>query len=115
MAPFSRIQATATEVSSPPENAIPTRSPTGKLASTLDMTQTLEVHLAGLLRVDLISKSSKPQGPPTSIPRCCRTPCPRRQSTNPGQARWTPIRRQTRRFLACLTTGATLQAHLVDP
>src|SRR6185436_7524086 len=37
MAPFSRIQATATEVSRPPENAIPTRSPTGRLVRTLDM------------------------------------------------------------------------------
>src|SRR3954466_6697410 len=29
MAPFSRSQATATEVSSPPEKAMPMRSPTG--------------------------------------------------------------------------------------
>lgn len=36
MAPFSRIQATAQEVSSPPENAMPTRSPTGSLLKTLD-------------------------------------------------------------------------------
>src|SRR5690554_2470686 len=36
-APLARIQATATEVSRPPENAIPTRSPTGRLDSTLDM------------------------------------------------------------------------------
>jgi hypothetical protein len=35
IAPFSRIQATATEVSSPPENAIPTRSPTGREVRTL--------------------------------------------------------------------------------
>src|SRR5215217_4742013 len=35
-APFSRIQATATEVSSPPEKAMPTRSPTGSLLRTLD-------------------------------------------------------------------------------
>src|SRR6188472_2301959 len=33
-APFSRIQATATVVSSPPENAIPTRSPTGSEVRT---------------------------------------------------------------------------------
>ena len=38
-APFSRIHATATEVSSPPENAIPTRSPTGSELSTLAMLQ----------------------------------------------------------------------------
>src|SRR4051794_34453693 len=37
MAPRSRIHATATEVSSPPENAIPTRSPTGSLLRTFDM------------------------------------------------------------------------------
>src|SRR3954454_24823584 len=34
-APFSRIHATATEVSSPPENAMPTRSPTGREVRTL--------------------------------------------------------------------------------
>src|SRR6476620_7680689 len=36
-APFSRIQATATEVSRPPEKAMPTRSPTGSEVRTLDM------------------------------------------------------------------------------
>src|SRR6476659_1236107 len=36
-APFSRIQATATEVSRPPEKAMPTRSPTGSDVRTLDM------------------------------------------------------------------------------
>src|SRR5580693_4451844 len=36
-APFARIHATATEVSRPPEKAIPTRSPTGREASTLVM------------------------------------------------------------------------------
>src|SRR4051794_30017919 len=35
IAPLSRIQATATEVSSPPENAMPTRSPTGREVRTL--------------------------------------------------------------------------------
>src|SRR3954447_4591174 len=34
-APFSRIHATATEVSSPPEKAMPTRSPTGREVRTL--------------------------------------------------------------------------------
>ena len=34
MAPFSRIHATATDVSSPPEKASPTRSPTGSSIST---------------------------------------------------------------------------------
>ncbi len=37
MAPLSRIQATATDVSSPPEKAMPTRSPTGRELRTLDM------------------------------------------------------------------------------
>src|ERR1700733_15541284 len=36
-APFSRIHATATDVSRPPEKAMPTRSPTGREASTLVM------------------------------------------------------------------------------
>src|SRR3954447_5449746 len=35
-APFSRIQATATEVSRPPENAIPTFCPWGSDSRTLD-------------------------------------------------------------------------------
>ena len=34
-APFSRIHATAADVSRPPEKAMPTRSPTGRLESTL--------------------------------------------------------------------------------
>ena len=37
IAPLSRIQATATEVSRPPEKAMPTRSPTGREVKTLDM------------------------------------------------------------------------------
>src|SRR5690606_30587812 len=36
MAPLSRIQATAVEVSRPPENAMPTFSPTGSWVRTLD-------------------------------------------------------------------------------
>src|SRR5690606_35597274 len=40
-APFSRIHATATEVSSPPEKAMPTRSPTGRDWRTLDMLSSL--------------------------------------------------------------------------
>src|SRR6188472_2688288 len=35
MAPLSRIQATAAEVSRPPEKAMPTRSPTGSDVKTL--------------------------------------------------------------------------------
>src|SRR4051812_6491414 len=38
-APRSLIHATATEVSRPPEKAIPTRSPTGREVSTLDTMQ----------------------------------------------------------------------------
>jgi acyl-CoA thioester hydrolase len=37
MAPFSRIQATAADVSSPPENAMPTRSATGNDVRTVLM------------------------------------------------------------------------------
>src|ERR1700722_15253668 len=43
-APFSRIHATATDVSSPPEKAIPTRSPTGRELSTLDMLKVYAHH-----------------------------------------------------------------------
>src|SRR6188474_2597246 len=42
IAPFSRIQATAHDVSRPPENAIPTFSPTGRELSTLDTSSSLE-------------------------------------------------------------------------
>ena len=35
MAPLSRIQATAADVSRPPEKAMPTRSPTGSDVKTL--------------------------------------------------------------------------------
>src|SRR6218665_695622 len=41
MAPFSRIHATAQLVSRPPEKAIPTRSPTGRLERTFDMDTSL--------------------------------------------------------------------------
>ena len=42
IAPFSRIQATATVVSSPPEKAIPTRSPTGNDVRTCDIPLSLD-------------------------------------------------------------------------
>jgi hypothetical protein len=38
-APLSRIQATATDVSKPPEKAMPTRSPTGIEFNTFDTAQ----------------------------------------------------------------------------
>src|SRR6478752_2486849 len=41
MAPLSRIHATATEVSRPPEKAMPTRSPTGRDWRTFDMASSL--------------------------------------------------------------------------
>ena len=41
IAPLSRIQATATEVSRPPEKAIPTRWPTGREVRTFDTGLTL--------------------------------------------------------------------------
>src|SRR5580693_5225145 len=44
-APFSRIHATATDVSRPPEKAIPTRSPTGREASTLVMDEIICTRL----------------------------------------------------------------------
>jgi hypothetical protein len=43
-APRSRIQATATEVSRPPEKAIPTRSPMGREVSTLDTSKSMHDH-----------------------------------------------------------------------
>lgn len=53
MAPLSRIQATATEVSRPPEKAIPTRSPTGRDVKTLDTGATIctNVHNHQMRRV----------------------------------------------------------------
>ena len=46
MAPLARIQATATEVSRPPEKAMPTRWPTGREVRTL---LTLDVLLFGVV------------------------------------------------------------------
>src|SRR6185437_8539536 len=44
-APFSRIHAPATEVSRPPEKAMPTRSRTGREQSTLDMVASIYIAL----------------------------------------------------------------------
>src|ERR1700742_3620842 len=64
-APFSRIHATATEVSRPPEKAIPTRSPTGRELSTLDTIEiiciTLHVHAPQLRHeFDRVNRDSPP-------------------------------------------------------
>jgi hypothetical protein len=40
-APLSRIHETATEVSSPPEKAMPTRSPMGREEITLDTRESM--------------------------------------------------------------------------
>src|SRR6478735_4401221 len=58
MAPLSRIHATATEVSRPPEKAMPTRSPTGRDWRTLDMPSSL---LSGI-------RTHPSRGPPPSRP-----------------------------------------------
>src|SRR6478752_1345019 len=58
IAPFSRIQATATEVSRPPEKAMPTRSPTGRDWRTLDMPSSLSSGL----------RTHPSRGPPPSRP-----------------------------------------------
>src|SRR6187431_813749 len=58
MAPLSRIHATATEVSRPPEKAMPTRSPTGRDWRTLDMPSSL---LSGL-------RTHPSRSPPPSCP-----------------------------------------------
>src|SRR4051812_18773327 len=50
MAPFARIQATATDVSRPPENAIPTRSPAGREVRTLLTSRRLHQVLCSRLR-----------------------------------------------------------------
>ncbi len=50
IAPCSRIHAIATVVSSPPENAIPTRSPTGTDVSTRDMRWSLALDVLWMNR-----------------------------------------------------------------
>src|SRR6478752_400459 len=58
-APFSRIHATATEVSRPPEKAMPTRSPTGRDVRTLDTMQDYtEVCICTNRRPDGSSRSA---------------------------------------------------------
>jgi hypothetical protein len=47
MPPRSRIQATAAEVSRPPEKAMPIRSPAGMRLSTLDIARILSDQRAG--------------------------------------------------------------------
>ena len=43
-APLSRIHATATDVSSPPEKAMPMRSPMGRDVITLDTCESMPLH-----------------------------------------------------------------------
>jgi hypothetical protein len=65
IAPFSRIHATATEVSRPPEKAMPTRSPTGREVRTLDMSailyRPLHIHELGV-EVESMGIAVRPGG-----------------------------------------------------
>src|SRR3954451_9720114 len=71
-APLSRIHATATEVSRPPEKAIPTRSPTGREVSTLDTSTSMHGH-AWLCKREVgggsdLAGEGRPQGPGQLVP-----------------------------------------------
>src|SRR3954463_11866698 len=71
-APLSRIHATATEVSRPPEKAIPTRSPTGREVSTLDTSTSMHGH-AWLCKREVgggsdLAGERRPQGPGQLVP-----------------------------------------------
>src|ERR1700761_8346633 len=71
-APLSRIHATATEVSRPPEKAIPTRSPTGREASTLVMTAIICIGLhdhATPIADATDSAPARPRRMRTALPR----------------------------------------------
>ena len=67
MAPFSRIQATATEVSRPPEKAMPTRSPTGREVRTLLTVVPSFVRLRGGVGV-VVGQRRGSVGPSASPP-----------------------------------------------
>src|SRR5579863_3033293 len=60
-APLARIHATATEVSRPPEKAMPTRSPTGREVSTLD---TSEIICTLLHDHPIARRNDSPEGRP---------------------------------------------------
>src|SRR5690349_15459574 len=62
-APFSRIHATATEVSRPPEKAMPTRSPTGREVSTLDTSASI-CTVADTYPIDGRSADQSRRAPP---------------------------------------------------
>src|SRR5699024_604300 len=78
IAPWCRIQATATEVSRPPENAIPTRSPTGSEVTTLDMAPTLS-SVADLAEPGVIRWTAARAEPH-------RSPCVNRRRTDGSPA-----------------------------
>src|SRR3984885_4122968 len=65
-APFSRIHATAMEVSRPPEKAIPTRSPMGREFSTLDTSAIIctavHDHATPTCRSQRVIRTGQPRG-----------------------------------------------------
>src|SRR3546814_21082389 len=79
-APLSRIHATATEVSSPPEKAMPTRSPTGRVWRTLDMRLIL-VFTAGPRRTALRSPRPGDRSEERRVGHECVSTC---------RSRWSP-------------------------
>ncbi len=73
-APFSRIQATAQEVSRPPENAMPTRSPTGRLLRTLDTGSIVRGGRAALPSGPTVVENSVRCARPGTAPRSACVP-----------------------------------------
>src|SRR6201996_750102 len=116
-APFSRIHATATEVSRPPEKAIPTRSPTGRELSTLDTNEiiciSLHDHARGLRRSFLHVKKPGPGSASFLLLSGCRgagkpaggTSC---VSTTVNVAGLAPDRRS-----ACMCSACGIPTHVL--
>ena len=84
MAPFSRIQATAQQVSRPPEKARPTFSPTGRELSTLATGPQGSQRLAGALpAAPAVPRCPRPGATPRGYPR-------RAMATAVDAERWLP-------------------------
>src|SRR3546814_6645407 len=77
-APLSRIQATATEVSRPPEKAIPTRSPAGNEVRTLDKATIICTPLHVYTIASALPRgSSRGRVAPMAPETCPQCPTPR--------------------------------------
>ena len=123
MAPRSRIHATATDVSSPPENAMPTRSPTGSDMSTSALEA--EVEASGiaddairrrLAECRLTARTADGWGHGTGVPDTDRSTTPRRRDR---RRRRSPLRRgrgrpNARKSGTAITPSTTAPPRLIS-